>query len=508
MAYSLLKQLNGSGHGFKIDRHVSFWVPYDLSVTFGTIFDNMRKWIKNDLKGVVEFNHEFVDTQLISDKGYFWTSGILGQGRKPILNLQFSVDHLHEHPAFGAGYNFSNRESINYMDERGPMLRVMAFEDETNAKNNLEIRIAFKNAHINCHAGIVDVSRPKINNIAHFWHTVRKPNEQIYHFSHYVDFKIPTEIMNLIIDRFKVDTTNHHKILKFLNSNSFVNVYYGMSGYDGKFYYFLRYPVKSFIKTEGMNNPEPWAEEGQLTPEVYTLERDFSADVLVPMYLSFSAYGDRVVLEDPKYKIEEKWRGVDFDRAVGSVVERFIEVERVFKDRHLIKEVKFNWNEEDLIKHPSGTVTTKKISLEDFLELDDDKYLQALVNWAKKKGYTYMDLFNFQLYQNPGVGLHNIDARPNPLRNVIETTEEDYATIPADNDEYEYYLKNMEEFFIVDFKPVFDRELYGQIYLSLAIRNEFEYELNNAGVNAFGNDDLGFSTGYGHSKSNEYNPKL
>ena len=166
--------------------------------------------------------------------------------------------------------------------------------------------------------------------------------------------------------------------------------------------------------------------------------------------------------------------------------------------------MKFNWSKEDLITHPSGTVTTKKISLEPFLDLDNNKYLQALVNWAKKKNYKYSDLFNFQLYQNPGYTLETIQEK-SPLRKPIDTEEKNQETaiIPKDNKEYEYYLKNMEDFFIVDFKPDLNRELYGIVYLSLAIRNQFEYETNNAGETSFANDDLGFSTGYGHSKSNE-----
>ena len=494
----------GVGKGMTFDRNTTYWMPRDLSVTFGTIFDNIRKWIKNDLKGVVEFKHEFVDTQLMGDKSFFWTSGLLGQARKPVLNLQFNVDHSYEHPVYGTGYSFSARESINYINNKGALFRVMAFEDEKDPKNNLEIRIAFKNTHINCHAGVVEVSRPAINNIAHYWHTVRQPNEQVYHFSHYVDYKIPEEIINMLAKRFRVDSSNHHNMLRFLNRNSFVNVFYGMSGYDGKFYYFLRYPCKSFIKTDGMTNPEAWAEEGIATPEVYTIERDFQVDVLVPMYISFSAYGDRVVLEDPKSKVKDGFFDINLIEAAGSINERFIEIERVFKEKHAINEVRFNWTEEDLLKHPSGTVTTKKIDLEPLLGLDRNKYLSALVNWAKKKGYSYVDLFNFQLYQNPGIGIENID-RNTPLRTEIVSEEHDqiYATIPADNTEYEFYLKNMEDFFIVDFKPDLKRELYGIFYLSMAIKNEFEYETNNAGETAFGNDDLGYRTGYGPSKSNE-----
>ncbi len=503
---TLLKQLRGTGEGFTFNRNVSYWLPYDLSITFGTIMDNMRKWINNDLHGVVNFNHEFVDTQLISDKAFFWTSGILGQARKPVLNLQFNVDHLYDHPAF-KGDVTRNKEAMNYVDEKGFHYRVLAFEDDNDMRNNLEIRLAFKNVHINTHVGIVDISRPKINNIAHFWHTQRNPDEKIFRFDQVIDFKIPNEILNLLVERFKINTSNHHEVLKFLNRNSFVPIYYGMSGYDGKMYYFLRYPCKSLITSTGMTNPEPWAEEGQLVPEVYTIERDFAIDVMVPMYLSFSTYGDRVELTDPKYQVTDKWVDIGINSAAGNLNQRFIEVERVFKDKHLITEVRFKWKEEDLIKHPSGTITTKKISLLPFLDLDDEDdeqniYMKEFMKWAKEKKYTYFDIFNFQLYQNPGTGLPNLEKRPDPLRNVIESNDPNMvtATIPSDNDEYEYYLKNMEEFCIVDLKPDLDRELYGQIYASLAIINEYEYDTNNANETSYGNDDIGFDTGYGNSK--------
>ena len=509
MSTNVLKQLRGTGEGFTFNRNVTYWLPYDLSITFGTIMDNMRKWIKNDLHGVVNFNHEFVDTQLISDKSFFWTSGILAQARKPVLNLQFNVDHLYEHPAY-MGNTFRNKEGMNYIDEKMFHYRVLAFEDDRDMRNNLEIRFAFKNIHMDVHAGVVDISRPKANNIAHFWHTQRNPNNQVFKFDQIIDFKIPVEIMNLIAERFHLKANNHHDVLKFLNTNSFVPVYYGMSGYDGKMYYFLRYPCKSLITSTGMTNPEPWAEEGQLVPEVYTVERDFTLDVMVPMYMSFTTYGDRIQLEDPKYQITDKWEDIDMNSAAGNLNERFIEVERVFKDKHLITEVRFSWKEEDLITHPSGTVTTKKISLVPFLDLEDDDdeqniYMKKFMQWAKKKGYSYIDIFNFQLYQNPGIGLKNIEKRNDPLRKVIEVDDPNMttATIPKDNDEYEYYLKNMEEFCIVDFKPDLNRELYGQLYASLAIINEYEYETNNANEVSYGNDDLGFDTGYGHSKVNQ-----
>lgn len=71
MPESILKNLGVKPKGAHFDKTVSYWMPNDLSVTFGTIFDNMRKWIINDLKGVVKFNHIFVDTQMMGDKDFF-----------------------------------------------------------------------------------------------------------------------------------------------------------------------------------------------------------------------------------------------------------------------------------------------------------------------------------------------------------------------------------------------------------------------------------------------------
>ena len=505
----LLKQYkNGRSH-LRIDKNVYSWVVNDLAVTYGTIFDNFRKWVKNDLKGVVLFNHEFVDTQLMSDKDYFWTSGILGQARKPVLNLQFEVDHTFEHPAYGDGYNFSAREAVNNQPLRETTFRVMAFENKNNHKESLDVRIAFKNVHITAKTGIVVTSRPAANNIAQYWHTVRKSNNQIYPFNQYVDFKIPDEIIAMLNKKFGLPLGNHHTTLKFLNHNSFVNVFYGMNGYDGKFYYFLRYPVKSFIRTEGMGNPEAWGEEGILVPEVYTLEREFTIDVLVPMFLSFTAYGDRLILDGEDFDLTKEFTDFNFNNVTEHISERYIEVERVFEEKHLLKEAKFKWNKEDLITHPTGTVTTKKISLEPFLDLEDDVYMQVFVKWAKEKGYRYMDLFNFQLFQSPGIGnkklLENKQVKKKPIESLED--EQMYTEIPKDAEEYEYYLKNMEDFFIVDFKPDLERELYGELYVNLAIRNEFENETKAGQEDSFANDDMGIATGYSRSHYNNPDKK-
>ena len=110
-------------------------------------------------------------------------------------------------------------------------------------------------------------------------------------------------------------------------------------------------------------------------------------------------------------------------------------------------------------------------------------------------------MFNFQMYQEPGIGIKNAITRPNVLRESIEHFEDNMekVTIPNDNEEYLYYIKNMSEFTIVDLKPDTTRELYGQIYLDLAKVNEYEQETGNSLHKPFSNDDMGHYTGYGRS---------
>ena len=103
----------------------------------------------------------------------------------------------------------------------------------------------------------------------------------------------------------------------------------------------------------------------------------------------------------------------------------------------------------------------------------------------------------------------------NHKRNEIDAFEvvnESDIVIPPDNAEYRYYLKNMIEFTLIDLAPKLDTPMYLILYVSLEIKNKFEYETNYSNNKAWGNDDLGIITteskdnknkGYGTSKVNE-----
>ena len=136
---------------------------------------------------------------------------------------------------------------------------------------------------------------------------------------------------------------------------------------------------------------------------------------------------------------------------------------------------------------------------------------RSLIKWAEGEGYTKADLFNVCLYENPPKSYIEV----NHLRNDIVTMEvvnEYDIVIPPDNAEYRYYLKNMIEFTIIDLAPKLDTPMYLILYISLEIKNKFEFETNYSTNKAWGNDDLGIVTpnsnddvnkGYGTSKVNE-----
>ena len=48
-----LQAMNGS-YGAMFDKKVDYMLVYDYGVTYGTIFNNMSNWIKNDLEDVTQ----------------------------------------------------------------------------------------------------------------------------------------------------------------------------------------------------------------------------------------------------------------------------------------------------------------------------------------------------------------------------------------------------------------------------------------------------------------------
>jgi hypothetical protein len=286
-----------------------------------------------------------------------------------------------------------------------------------------------------------------------------------------------------------------------------------MDGNDAKYYYFIRYPASPIIKVEGLQNPQEWNPNDLATGDsTYTFTRNFTFEIMVPSMFAITKYGDRLELEDIKADLSNRVERLDMDKAKILTHERYIEIERVIDDKHALLETSFTWAKEDIIIKTVGNEEisiSKKIDLYPFI--DGDNYINDLIKWAEGEGYTKADLFNVCLYDNPPKSYTKV----NHLRNDIVTMDvvnEYDIVIPPDNAEYRYYLKNMIEFTIIDLAPKLDTPMYLILYISLEIKNKFEFETNYSTNKAWGNDDLGIVTpnsnddvnkGYGTSKVNE-----
>lgn len=485
------RKLQGFERTASFKKEVSYFIPYDLGVTFGSIYDAFRKWVKKDLKGCVIFNTEYVKTRLMSDKEFLWNKGLLAQARKPCLSIQGTIDHAYESEVYRHP-SVKNWDAVHFLEPEEFTTSIIHIEDNMDMNNNLEVRMAMKSIQLDLTAGIVTGSRNSADNIANYW-TTRRSTNYYYPFDVVIDFKIPDEVIDTISDKFKMDKDDHHKLLKWLNRNSTGHIYYAMDGYDGKEYYFFRYTSNSLIKVIDMNNPMEYEVRGTLKGESYAFTRSFELEILIPSIIAYRAYGDRVNLSKLGTKIIKD--GITQEESTKASIrrgERYIEIEKVFEDKHMLKQVYFNWSEDDLVKHKSGETTTKKISLFDFFDKDneDDKYIYQVINWSKKKGYHLEDLFSFKLFKVSS------DILEEPEVQDVEVNK-----LPKDAKEKKYYIKNMRDFSIIDLNPDTTEPLIGVIYINALIRNQYEYEIGRIQDGAIGNDDLGVILPYGPSKS-------
>ena len=90
-------QIQIEREGVEFDRNKEYMMVVDLGVTYGTIFNNVYKWIHNDLKNVINFNSPpFISTQLNHTKTFTFPRGMLAQARKPNMSLKYNIDHAYK----------------------------------------------------------------------------------------------------------------------------------------------------------------------------------------------------------------------------------------------------------------------------------------------------------------------------------------------------------------------------------------------------------------------------
>lgn len=482
----------------KYKRNVDYYVPKDLGYTFGTVYKNLQTWLEHELKGVVKFNHLYIDTRVNYDKEFMWNRGLLGQARKPTLALQFALE-LNEQrdpwnvPAFK---NLDAPKYLNYKDFTQPMFM---FEDDNDFTNTMEVRFGMKNVKCTLNAGIATVTRMEAINIANYWNT-RRSDGFPYNLMMTIDFKIPPVIIYIICKKFNINMRNHHEVLKFLNKNSNFTVFYGMDGNNAKFYYFIRYKTNFIIKPESSTVPQGWEVIGTAQANTWTFNRQFDLDIQIPYIIALNKYGDRINFEEYEniltYDLVEDHYN---SKASINYNERILEIERVITDKHAVKQINFQFQPDNLIKINEDVMVSEKLDLTELWK--DDEYLKRLIKWATtKRKYTYLDLFNFKLYR--------IDKHHQKKDSTQKELEEIDFTLPINDpdsmigSEYEGYVKNIKDMYVVDINPTIDAFYVGILYLNLEIENEYKRESGEYYDREVSNSDFGITHGLGKNNKN------
>lgn len=468
--------------GMRYNRNVDYYIPKDLGYTFGTVYKNLQTWVKADLKGIVDFNHVNIDTRVMYDKDFLWSKGLIAQTRKPCLSLKFNLD-FSSNSAHWDVPAWKNTDAAKWNPSTDFTYPVFGFEDDNDFTNNVAISIGFKNVKTTMNIGIATNTRMEATNIINYWNTRRSDNLP-YELRMMIDFKIPTVVIKYICKKFNINIKNHHEVLYYLNNNSVYNVYYAMDGSNGKFYYFIRYKAITNYRFEGITNPQGWEVTGFGQANVWTFDRTLEMDIQIPYIMAFTKYGDHIDFHNLEEEINDELLEDKLgDTAILHTRERLIEIERILDKKHAIKQIEFSYTDEDIIKHENGYITSNKISIADFYK--EDVELNKTIEWAFKKGYTNLDMFNFKLYK---INKRKYTISPQ-IKEYDITKENDNPEIEkVFGKEYLSYIKNINDMYFIDVSPDMESFYIGVIYFNLDIEQEYKLEHNEEHIT---NDDFG-----------------
>ena len=469
---------------FSYNKNVDYYVPKDLGYTLGTVFKNLQVWTTKELEHVVKFQHTYIDTTVMYEKTFLWSKGILAQARKPTLSLQFSMDFVEDRSPW-ATPAYKNLEAAKWLSPRDFTHPMFQFEDDKDIRNNMQVSFAMKNVKCTLNVGVATSTRMEAVNIVNYW-TTRRTDGYHYNLDMVIDFKIPPAIIYVICEKYGINIKNHHQVLHFLNKNSIYNVFYGMDGSYGKFYYFIRYKTNFLIRPEGVTNPQGWEIQGTTQHNTWTLTRNFEMDIQIPSIIAITKYGDRLDFREIESNLQDELLSDLYNTGVANIQlnERVLEIERVITDKHAIKQVNFSFTEEDIKESENGVRQTDKIEISSFIE--EDLEIKKYVEWALENGYTYLDLFNFKLYRTKiteweqSAEIREYDAL---------TGETNYAE-NVFGDEYNYYIKNIKDMYFIDVNPNVNCVYTGIIYTNLKIFNEYKSK-SDYYKHHIANDDFG-----------------
>ena len=461
----------------------------NLSMSYGSAVECFRIWLTNDLKGIANFTHTYIESQFNGAQDFLFREGMLVHLNKPNLSLQYTIDHANRHETM-THPSVNNMEAIN-------VLRSTQYTDSivkcNDGNDSIDVRVGYRMTKINVTAGIVAQSRSQADNISQYW-TYRRQDNYLYKTGFLIDFEIPPYVIDILYNKFKIPRKTHRPMLKWLNKHSSHLVYYGLNTYNGKPRFFVKMKMNPLIRPNGFSNPQG-LEEMTLGSEMWTLTRNFDIDIPMPAIIAIKGYSYR----DNDYNNRE---ATDFNNDIANALRNktIEEFEIQIEDKHAITEVAVDIDASDIITLENGTKISNKIDIHDAIE--SEGLMLLFTKWAKEKGLDESDLYDFVVAPNNGLVPYTTLSKTHTLSEAVDAlhmsveeykgfidrnkilfeTEDDRLltindlAIPNDDAEYEHYIKNSREFWFVDLQPEIGKSYRITIYCSLGLYNQFILE--------------------------------
>ena len=347
------------GDSIYLDERVEYVFIRDFGIAYGSIYESFSRYIKNDLKQYMNFfdreRPTFISTAISTVKQFPLPVEFLLSKAKPSISFQYAIDYANRfaptdiHPA-------DNFEAAMYLRSTDFTEFILGFE--TTATDNdlgdirrrdLAISTAYRNIHLTCGVSVNLDSEYDRDNLSQYWQIKRRDGSK-YQVQMLVDYEIPYILVMHIADRYgfldENSNVKRHEFLNFLNKNSVHTVYYTTNGATNKDAYVISKIQEAFVEVGPIGN-ESFEVDDAVSYTV--VNRTFELDVRIPMFFAVTRYGERFLFNEGNTLSE---MGVDDLANHSAEVNRgFLlrEFQRVFEEKHAIKEQILQYQEEDIL---------------------------------------------------------------------------------------------------------------------------------------------------------------
>lgn len=476
----------------------------DLGTCYGSIVNNFRIWLENDLKQIgCKTKYTYISNHFVGMNDFYFTEGMLMQIEKPNLSLQFNINHTDVNASFDVPA-LNNFEAVNVLKSKQFTDSIISAAENN---NSIDIRLSFKAIKVEAIAGLVFQSRYYADNIAQAWNVKRRDG---YTFSSkfLVDFQIPDYVIEMLYKKFNISKSSHRPMLRWLNKHTMYPVYYGLNTFNAKPGFFIKLKTKPHIRATGMTNPQGISEMNY-NLEMWTMTRNFEVDIVVPTMIAITGY------INPEINIYDNTNGLDNDITDFLNNERFEEYNLQINDKHALMSSTISLDNNDITELKSGKRLSKKIYIADIVKADGRFY--PFIEWGLKNGYDLSDMLDFVIkkplmeglpYTRLGKGhtvsdaitklgmtLNEYKGYVREYDILLKTDDERLLTIddldiPLEDYEYDNYIKNTKELWFIDLDPSTDRDYEITFYVSMRLFNKYTMDTKEGLEDYISSDDM------------------